>query len=197
MPAYTAENPFIRSGMYNLDDTSSAVDAHGTYSQRILSTPDWIIYADQIFASTIDGDSEYAQSHTCFDVEFSLVHNMQGDITSKTFNTSGVLVTSDVTVYLPTGPYAASLKKLLATATLVKEIHLTKMSIIGGDKVPTRQMIFYNCFLTGYKERSDVIKFSFRYTKFSDSSMPYTQDGQSAGNVGVTVDLQKWTVADA
>lgn len=196
MPTYKAENPFIRSGMYNLDESAAVVDTYA-YNKKILSTPDWIIYADQIFSSTIDGDAEYAKSHTCFDVDFSLSHNMQGDITSTSFNTSGVLVTSDVTVYLPTGPYAASLKKFLATSTLIKEIHLTKMSIIGGDKVPTRQLVFFNCFVTGYKERGDVLRFSFRYTKFSDTSTPYKQDGTSAGSVGVTVDLQKWTIADA
>lgn len=193
MPTNVAINDFADL-QYNINSLNMSNDLR--YYTRSVETPDWIIAADEIFSSTIDGDAQYAKSHMCYDVEFMMSHDISGDITSKFVSASGALRGAFVVVYMPSGPYVTAIKKSLANGAIIKEVDILKMSVIAGDKTPVRHMAFYNCIICNYKECKDVIKFDFRFNKHSDTFSPFDQSGQAIGNQAVTIDWQKWLVTD-
>ena len=193
MPTNVVRNDFADL-QYNINSLSMANDLR--YYTRSVETPDWIISADDIFSSTIDGDEQYKKSHMCYDVEFMMSHDITADVTSNFISSSGGLRGSCVVVYMPSGPYVMAIKKSLANGAIIKEVDILKMSIIGGDKAPVRHMAFYNCIICNYKECKDIIKFDFRFNKHSDTFSPYDQGGQAVGNQAVTIDWQKWLITD-
>lgn len=188
-------NPFIANNIELGSGFGRGSDAYDVFNQRTMGTPNWTISADQIFASTVEGEAEYKARHMCYDVDVFLSHNVQGNMTSM-ITSSGVLTVGNVKVYMPMGSHGVLLKKNLANASIISKIVITRMTIIAGDKIPAQEMEFNNCIICAFQQKNDTIKFEFRFTDFTDSYLPYTQDGQVQGSVSAAIDLKKWVVGD-
>ncbi len=149
----------------------------------------WLISADKIFESTIEGFEEYAKFYSmdfCI-TRFSLFDGVK--------SSDSAVCAKDVTIKLPPTRFCAMIQGNLASGKEISKIILKKVTLISGALEAVEEKEFTKCIIQSFERKEEVSSFNFRYTAYSDSYQDYKPDGTKLGKAATKIDLTTWEVS--
>lgn len=158
-----------------------------------VSTPEWIISADDIFSQD-NADSNYQKFSRCHSVETFLNHDIRNNVNGN-FTSSGHIIAGDTIVVMPVGPYIATLKNALGNATKIESIVAIRLSVVNSVLTPLQTITFTTCYITDVHQLNNNLEFHFRFIKSDDEYAVIKQDGSTSGSKTATIDLNQFKVS--
>lgn len=174
-------NPFFAK-----NDTSEILP--GIDSKKIQASPEftWLISADKIFESTIDGFTEYSKFYF---MEFSI---SKFSLFSGVNSSDSAVCAKDVKIYIAPKRFCATIQSRLAAGQEIAKILLKKV-IIGNDTIAIlEEKEFAKCTIQSFERKEEIAAFTFRYTAYSDSYQDYKSDGTKLGKAATKINLATW-----
>ncbi len=152
---------------------------------------DWIISADKIFSSEIEG---FTDSARIYHINFMIYKSFLFE-ESKAAESS--ICAKDVHIYMGSGCHCAMLEGRMAKAVIIPCITVQKISNINKTTTVLEKKEFKQCVIRSFGVQDDVIAFSFRYRTFSDQYNNYNSKGVQTGNAAVQMDFVKWEIQES
>ncbi|MDR1335104.1 MAG: hypothetical protein LBJ19_02425 [Holosporaceae bacterium] len=148
----------------------------------------WLISADKIFSSELEGFEEYSRF---FDLDFH-IYKFSMSAEGKASDTS--ICAENVRIHIPNGSHCAVIQSNLANGKEISKIIIKKISFKLNDIATLEEKEFSNCFVQTFSRKGEKAIFSFRYSSYKDTYTDYKSDGTKKGTAGVSVDLVKWEI---
>ncbi|GHT91785.1 hypothetical protein FACS1894122_04710 [Alphaproteobacteria bacterium] len=148
----------------------------------------WVISADKIFSSDIDGLKEFAMF---WDIDFAVTRFSLFDGAKSS---DSAVCAKDVRIYMPPGRSCAMLQGYLANGKEISKIKIKKVAPISGKLEALEEKEFSKCIVQSFERRGDMAAFGFRYSSYSDSYTDFKDDNTKLGTSATKVDLATWEI---
>jgi hypothetical protein len=160
-------------------------DTHLQYTDEFT----WLISADNIFESEIEGFKDYAKFYSMeFSIsKFSLFDGMK--------SSDSAVCAKDVKIYMPSTRFCAMIQGNLAVGKEISKIILKKITITGGSIEVLEEKEFTKCVIQQFERKGETSAFTFRYKAYSDSYQDFKSDGIKLGKAATKIDLTTWEVS--
>jgi hypothetical protein len=176
--------------MQNYDNTFSFNKNNELHHSNAYSRDDsyWLISADKIFESNVNGFTNYAEFHYMefFISRFSLYDGMM--------SSDSVVCARDVKIYLPPSRFCAVIQGNMASGKEISKIIIKKVFPSNGEIAVIEEKEFEKCIIQSFERNRDVVIFTFRYTSYSDSYQDFKHDGVKLGKAATKINLTTWEV---
>ena len=149
----------------------------------------WLISADKIFESTMDGYKEFARF---FSMEFEISRFALFD-GQKSSDSS--VCAKDVKIYLPPSRFCAALQSNLASGKEISKIILKKVGFMNQKLDTIEEKEFTKCVIQTFERKQEIASFTFRYAGYSDTYQDFKRDGTKSGKAATKIDLPTWKVS--
>lgn len=165
-------------------------DYSASQKENMADKPDykWLISADKIFESSINGYKEYAPF---ISVEFSV---SRFSLFNGKKSSDSTICAKDVKIKMLPSRFCAQIQENLASAKEVGKITLKRVGQINGALEAFETKEFEKCIIQSFERLEDVAVFTFRCIKYSDSYQDFKKDGTKSGNASTKLDLSTWKV---
>lgn len=160
-------------------------DNHPQYTDKSA----WLISADKIFESDIEGFKEYAKFYF---MEYSI---SKFSLFDGTKSSDSAVCAKDMKIYMPSTRFCAIIQGSLAAGKEISKIILKKIIITGGSIEVLEEKEFIKCIIQNFERKGEVSAFTFRYTAYSDSYQDFKTDGTKLGKAATKIDLTTWEVS--
>ena len=152
---------------------------------------EWIISADKIFSSEIDGLKDYARiDHIDFMIYKSFLFEE-----AKT--AEGSFCAKEVHIYMPSGCHCAMLESRMAKNVIIPTITIKKIANVNKKDTVLEIKEFQQCVIRAFGIRNDIIGFAFRYRVFKDQYNNYDAEGVQKGSAAAQIDFVKWEIKES
>lgn len=151
----------------------------------------WLISADKVFSSDIEGFEEYARIHH---IKYNIYRSFLFEET-KTAESS--VCAREVHIYMCPGSHCAMLEGRMAKNVIIPKVTIQKIMANRGTTSVLEKKEFKQCVISSFELQDDEINFSFRYRSFSDSYTDYKNGGEKKGSAAVQIDLAKWEIKES
>ncbi|GHT97868.1 hypothetical protein FACS1894126_2690 [Alphaproteobacteria bacterium] len=148
----------------------------------------WLISADKIFSSEIEGLKEFARF---WDIDFAVTRFSLFDGAKSS---DSAVCAKDVKIYMPPGRSCAMLQGYLANGKEISKITIKKVKPISGKFEALEEKEFSKCIVQSFERRGDMAAFGFRYSSYSDSYTDFKEDNSKLGTSATKVDLATWEI---
>lgn len=149
---------------------------------------DWLISAEKIFSSEIEGYKEYAKFFymEIFINRFSLNDGVK--------TSDSAVCGRDVKIHMPPSRSCAAILSKLASGKEISKISIKKVAFLSGELNTLEEKEFTKCFVQSFERNGEIIAFSFRYASYSDAYQDFKPDGSKLGKSATKIDLTTWEV---
>jgi len=155
------------------------------------SSFDWIISADKIFSSSMEGFTDFAKF---FNMEF---HVSRFSLFDGSKSSDSAVSARDVKIYIGSGRHCAMLQGRMAKGVVIPKITIKKVTRLMGEIATLEVKEFEQCLIQSFSVIGKVSAFSFRYSSYSDSYTDFKEDGTKLGTAATQIDLAKWEIKDS
>lgn len=160
-------------------------------SRKECSKYMWLISADKIFSSDVDGFQEYSRLHH---INYKIYKSF---LFEETRTAESSVYAREVYVYMQPGCHCAMLEGRMAKSVVIPQITIQKTVTLNRKISVLEKKEFKQCVIHSFGIQDDEIGFSFRYRSFSDSYTDYKSDGTQKGSAAVQIDLAKWEIQES
>lgn len=149
---------------------------------------DWLISADKIFSSDIEGFKEYSKF---YQMEISIRRFSLNDGTKMS---DSVICGKDVKIYMPPSRSCAMILGNLANGKEISKIIVKKVMFLSKELTVIEEKEFTKCFVQSFERNGEIASFTFRYSSYSDKYQDFKTDGSKLGTAATKLDLTTWEV---
>jgi hypothetical protein len=148
----------------------------------------WVISADKIFSSNLDGLKEFARF---YDIDFAV---SRFSLFDGAKSSDSAVCAKDVKIYMPPGRSCAMVQGYLANGKEIAKIIIKKVIPLEKKLETLEEKEFSKCIVQSFERRGDVAAFSFRYSSYSDAYTDFKEDNTKLGTSATKVNLATWEI---
>jgi hypothetical protein len=156
-----------------------------------LSNYLWIVSADAVFKSNIEGFKDYAK---ILGMEFNVLRISSFD-GAKTADSA--VAACDIKIYIHSGAHCAMLQGRMAKGIIIPKITIKKVAMLSEKFEELEKKEFSKCVIQSFYRVGELVIFTFRYSSYSDSYTEIEKDGTKSGTAAIKVDLVSWKIEDS
>lgn len=149
---------------------------------------DWLISADKIFSSDIEGFKEYSKF---FQMEIAI---RRFSLNEGAKMSDSAICGKDVKIYLPPSRSCAMILANLANGKEISKIITKKVMFLSKELAVVEEKEFAKCFVQSFERKGEIASFTFRYSSYSDTYQDFKTDGSKLGTAATKLDLTTWEV---
>ncbi len=170
------------------DDLAQNSRDESQNSIQAATTPQYTITNSTLF-NIAWGDQP--STVPCLWVESGISRLMTYDSSGR-IHGDGRLMAKRPIVCMKAGPWITAIQQALGDGTSLDKIEINRWTTSMG-KIPVQTTTYFNAVITIFKQKADIIVFSFSYTKITDIYTAMTADGaDTGGNYAVTIDYERF-----
>jgi hypothetical protein len=153
----------------------------------LVTTPEWMIFMDDLLGSTIKGFEKYTELFGWY-AEHSreTKGNVSGDLVSN-----ACVKQSDVIVIIPMGLYIPKIDNIMTSGKVIEKISIVRIANSEDLKVPIQNINFTECQISKVQQRLKDAVITFRTTSRENIVTQYDQGGNKTGQTVSLYDYKK------
>ncbi|MBO6056265.1 MAG: hypothetical protein J6P84_04765 [Alphaproteobacteria bacterium] len=153
----------------------------------VTSTPEYLIKVDNVFTSTIVNYEQFAE---CLWFEIGTARPSPPDPSNFFSGDRGILGKNPL-VCMKYTRGATTIQQYLAGGNCIENIIIKRLAHLDMDDQEIQALSFYDCFITTYEQKNNLIFFSFSFTRMADEQAVFNNNGGKKGNDAFSFDFNK------
>lgn len=150
-------------------------------------TPQYTITNDILFANVGPSESNTAP---CLWIDTGSTRLLTYDSSFEVLG-DGKVVGQQPVVCMKLGSWVPRIQEALGKSTLLESITTKRIANVNGVSTPLQETIYENCIVSLFRQRGDIIFFSFSYSKLTDRIIIIKSDGSEQGSVATLMDYEE------